>query len=55
MIMFLCRVIEMKFYWFIEAFLFFFFLKDKKLKKLAVALKSLYVLTILSLSSNIFG
>ena len=29
----------MTFYWFIAAFLFFFLLKDMKLKKLAVALK----------------
>ena len=44
--MFLSRVIKIKFYWFIEASLFF--LKDKKLKKFAVALK---LLTVLSLNS----
>ena len=33
---------------------FSFFLKDKKLKKLAVALKFLYFLTDLSLNSNAF-
>ena len=42
----------MKFYRFIAAFLFF---KDKKLKKLVLALKFLYSLTVLSLNSNIFG
>ena len=42
----------MKFSSFIVAFLFF--LKDKKLKKLAVALKFLYFLTVLSLNSNVF-
>ena len=36
------------------AFLFFFFLKDKKLKKLVVALKFLYILTVFSLNSNLF-
>ena len=43
----------MKLYRFIAAFLFFFcfFLKDKKLKKLAVALK---FLTVLNLNSNVF-
>ena len=50
-----CRVIKMKFYRFIAAFLFFilfyFFLKDMKLKELAVALK---FLTVLSLNSNVF-
>ena len=39
----------MKFYWFIAAFLFF--LKDNKLKKLAVALNFPYFLTVLSLNS----
>ena len=38
-----------KFYWLIAAFIFF--LKDKELKKLAVALK---FLTVLSLNSNVF-
>ena len=38
----------MKFYRFTAAFLF---LKDKKLKKLAVALKFLYFLTVVSLNS----
>ena len=55
---------KMKFYRFIAAFLFsflfpivafflffFFFLKDMKLKKLAVALK---FVTVLSLNSNVF-
>ena len=32
----------------------FFFLKDKKLKKLAVACKFLYFLTVLSLNFNVF-
>ena len=32
----------------------FFFLKDKNLKKLAVALKFLYFLTVLRLNSNVF-
>ena len=45
----------MKFYRFIAAFLFFilfyFFLKDMKLKELAVALK---FLTVLSLNSKVF-
>ena len=41
----MCRVIKMKFYWFTGAFLFF---KDKKLKKLVVALKFLCFLTVLS-------
>ena len=41
----------MKFYRFIAAFLF---LKDKKSKKLVVALKFLYFLTVLSLNSNVF-
>ena len=44
-------IINMKFYRFIAAFLFFFVLKDKKLKKLAVALK---FLTVLSLNSSVF-
>ena len=35
-ILYLCRVIKIKFYWFIASFLLFF-LKDKKLKKLAAA------------------
>ena len=42
----------MMFYRFIVIFLFF---KDKKLKKLVVALKFLYFLTILSLNSNVKG
>ena len=51
-IIFLCRVINMKFYWYIAAFLFFFFFKkDKKLKKLAVAIKFLHLLTVLILNS----
>ena len=41
----------MTFYRFIAAFLHF---KDKKLKKLVVALKLLYFLTVLSSSSNVF-
>ena len=41
----------MKFYRFIAAYPF---LKDKKLKKLVVALKCLYSLTISSLNSNVF-
>ena len=52
-IIFLCRVIKMKFYWFIAAFLSFF-LQDKKLKKLAVALKFLYFLTVVSVNSIFF-
>ena len=52
-IVFLCRVIKMKFYWFIAVF-FFFFLKDKKLNKLPVALKFHYFLTVLSLYSTLF-
>ena len=47
--MFLCRVITIKFYRFVAAFLFF---KGKKLKKLAVALKFLYFLPDLSLSKK---
>ena len=50
-IIFLCRVIKIKFYWFIAAF----FLKDKKLKKLAVALKFLYFLTDLILNLIFFA
>ena len=49
MIVFLCRVIKIKFYWLIAASLFF--LEDKKLKKLVVALK---LLTVLSLKLNVF-
>ena len=49
-IIFLCRVINMKFYWSIAAFLFFK-RKDKKLKKLAAALKFLHLLTVLILNS----
>ena len=49
----MCRVITMKFYWFIGAFLFFK-KKDKKLKKLVVALKFLCFLTVLSSNSNVF-
>ena len=41
----------MKLYCFTAAF----FLKDKKLKKLAVALKFLYFFTVLSLNSNVFA
>ena len=41
----------MMFYRFIVIFLFF---KDKKLKKLVVALKFLYFLAVLSLNSNVF-
>ena len=41
----------MKFYRFIAAFIF---LKDKKLNKHVVALTFHYVLTILSLNSNVF-
>ena len=41
----------MRFYRFIVAFLF---LKDNKLKKLVVALKFLYFLTVLSLNSDVF-
>ena len=41
----------MKFYSFSAAFLF---LEDKKLKNLAAALKFLYVVTLLCLSSNVF-
>ena len=42
----------MKFYWFIAAFHFF---KDKKLKKLIVALKFIYFLTVVKLLSSIFN
>ena len=49
-IIFLCRVINMKFYWSIAAFLFFK-KEDKKLKKLAGALKFLHLLTVLILNS----
>ena len=42
----------MKFDKSIAAFLFY---KDKKLKKLVVALKHLYFLTVLSLNSNFFA
>ena len=52
-IIFLCRVMKMKFYWFISTFIFF--LKDKKLKKLGVALKFLYFLIVLSLNSTVFA
>ena len=41
----------MKFYRFIAAFLFFI---DNKLKKLVVALKFVYFLTVLSLNSSAF-
>ena len=51
-IIFLCRVKKMKFYCFTVAFLF---LKDKKLKKLAVALKFLYFFTVSCLNSNVFA
>ena len=52
-IIFLCRVMKMKFYWFISTFIFF--LKDKKLKKLGVALKFLYFLTDLILNLIFFA
>ena len=42
----------MKFYNFPAAFLF---LKDKKLKNLAAALKFLYFVTLLCLNSNVFA
>ena len=47
---FLYRVITMKFYRFTADFLF---LKDKKLKKLVIALKFVYFHIVLSLNSNV--
>ena len=44
----------MKFYRFIAAFVFFLKKKDKKFKKLPVALKCLYFVTVLSSNSNVF-
>ena len=54
-IIFLCRVIKNEVLLINCSFSYLFFsLKDKKLKKLAVALKFVYFLTVLSLNSNVF-
>ena len=45
----------MNFYSFTAAFLSFFFFKDKKLNKLAAALKFLCFFTVSCLNSNVFA